>query len=69
MPPKKSIAGKKTDRLPAAELPRQTKAGRKETDAPQLIHELEMRNESLIRSQAETQAILRQYADLYDFAP
>jgi PAS domain-containing protein len=69
MSPKKHIAGNKTDRLPTAELPHQTEAGQEEADARHLIHELEMQNEALIRSQAETQTILRQYADLYDFAP
>jgi diguanylate cyclase (GGDEF)-like protein/PAS domain S-box-containing protein len=45
-------------------------------DALRLAHELqvhqielEMQNEELIRSRAETEAALRQYEDLYDFAP
>ena len=69
MSPKKAIASEKTDRTPTAKLPGQTAARRKKTDARQLIRELEMQNEALTRSQAETQTILRQYTDLYDFAP
>jgi PAS domain S-box-containing protein len=69
MSPKKHIAKKKTAELTAAELPGQAEAGRKETGSQHLIHELEMQNQALARSQAETQTILRQYADLYDFVP
>jgi diguanylate cyclase (GGDEF)-like protein/PAS domain S-box-containing protein/putative nucleotidyltransferase with HDIG domain len=31
--------------------------------------ELQMQNEELVHARAETEALLRQYADLYDFAP
>src|ERR1035437_2803418 len=56
---------KKTGPLPAAEA-----------DTRRLIHELqvhqielEMQNEELAESHAEVEALLRQHADLYDFAP
>jgi diguanylate cyclase (GGDEF)-like protein/PAS domain S-box-containing protein len=55
----------KTGPLPAAEA-----------DNLHLIHELEvhqieleMQNEELAQSRAEVEALLRQYTDLYDFAP
>jgi diguanylate cyclase (GGDEF)-like protein/PAS domain S-box-containing protein len=47
-----------------------------EADTRRLVHELEvhqieleMQNEELAQSHAEVEALLRQYADLYDFAP
>jgi PAS domain S-box-containing protein len=47
-----------------------------ETDNLRLVHELEvhqieleMQNEELAQSRAEVKALLRQYTDLYDFAP
>ena len=47
-----------------------------EADTRRLIHELEvhqieleMQNKELARSRAEMEALLRQYADLYDFSP
>jgi len=47
-----------------------------EADTQRLVHELqvhqielEMQNEELAQSRAEVEALLRQYADLYDFAP
>jgi len=47
-----------------------------EADTRRLIHELEvhqieleMQNEELARSRVEVDALLRQYTDLYDFAP
>jgi diguanylate cyclase (GGDEF)-like protein/PAS domain S-box-containing protein len=56
---------KKTGPLPAAEA-----------DNLRLVHELEvhqieleMQNEELAQSRAEVEALLLQYADLYDFAP
>ena len=56
---------KKTGSLPAAEA-----------DTRRLVHELEVhqieleiQNEELAQSRAEVEALLRQYADLYDFAP
>jgi diguanylate cyclase (GGDEF)-like protein/PAS domain S-box-containing protein len=55
----------KTGSLPAAEA-----------DTRRLVHELEVhqieleiQNEELAQSRAEVEALLRQYADLYDFAP
>jgi PAS domain S-box-containing protein len=51
-------------------------ASANETDNQRLVHELqvhqievEMQNEELIQARAESEAALRQYADLYDFAP
>ncbi|MBI5081477.1 MAG: PAS domain S-box protein, partial [Chloroflexi bacterium] len=48
----------------------------KKVDTPRLVHELqvhqielEMQNEELAHSRAETESLLRQYSDLYDFAP
>jgi PAS domain S-box-containing protein len=45
-------------------------------DTQRLVHELEvhqieleMQNEELVQSRAEVEALLRQYIDLYDFAP
>jgi PAS domain S-box-containing protein/putative nucleotidyltransferase with HDIG domain len=45
-------------------------------DTRRLVHELqvhqielEMQNEELVQSRAEVEALLRQYTDLYDFAP
>jgi PAS domain S-box-containing protein len=69
MSPKKHIASKKKEGMTTARLLRQTEVGQKETDNQHLIHKLEMQNEALVRSQVEMQTILRQYADLYDFAP
>ena len=47
-----------------------------EADTRRLVHELqvhqielEMQNEELVQSRAEVEALLRQYTDLYDFAP
>jgi len=47
-----------------------------ESDTKRLIHELEvhqieleMQNEELLQSRAQVEAALRQYTDLYDFAP
>ncbi len=47
-----------------------------EADSLRLVHELqvhqielEMQNEELIQARTEAEAIHRQYADLYDFAP
>jgi PAS domain S-box-containing protein len=47
-----------------------------ETDAWRLVHELEvhqieleMQNEELMQARAETEALLHQYTDLYEFAP
>jgi PAS domain-containing protein len=47
-----------------------------ESDTKRLIYELEvhqieleMQNEELAHSRADVEALLRQYADLYDFAP
>jgi len=47
-----------------------------ESDAQRLVHELEvhqieleMQNEELVQSRAQVEAGLRQYTDLYDFAP
>jgi diguanylate cyclase (GGDEF)-like protein/PAS domain S-box-containing protein len=55
----------KTGPLPAAEA-----------DTLRLVHELkvhqielEIQNEELAQSRAEVEALLRQYADMYDFAP
>lgn len=51
-------------------------SARAETDAPTLIHELqvhqielEMQNEELQRARTEAQAALEKYYDLFDFAP
>ena len=62
---KRSERKKKTGPLPAAEA-----------DIRRLVHELqvhqielEMQNEELAQSRAEVEALLRQYTDLYDFAP
>ncbi|MBI5714480.1 MAG: PAS domain S-box protein, partial [Chloroflexi bacterium] len=48
----------------------------KKVETPRLVHELqvhqielEMQNEELAHSRAETESLLRQYSDLYDFAP
>jgi diguanylate cyclase (GGDEF)-like protein/PAS domain S-box-containing protein len=47
-----------------------------ESDTRRLVHELEvhqieleMQNEELVQSRAEAEALLRQFTDLYDFAP
>jgi PAS domain S-box-containing protein len=57
MCPKKLVAGKKNVGAPVAELPHQVLAKRKTKDVLQRIHELEVQNEALIRSQVETQTI------------
>lgn len=48
----------------------------KETDTLRLLHELhvhqielDMQNEELVQARAEMETVLREYADLYDFAP
>jgi len=65
---------KKTGPLPEMEADTQPRAGTGTTT--RLVHELqvhqielEMQNEELIQSRAEVEAALRQYTDLYDFAP
>ena len=59
-------------------LSKQKSAATPETEADtlRLLHELqvhqielEMQNEELVQARAETEAALRQYTDLYDFAP
>jgi len=59
-------------------LSRQKQAAQPEqgVDALRLVHELEvhqieleMQNEELVQARAELEAVLRQYTDLYDFAP
>jgi PAS domain S-box-containing protein len=59
-----------------AKLSRRKKSPATELDSLRLIHELEvhqieleMQNEQLIQAQTESEAVHRQYADLYDFAP
>ena len=55
----------KTGSLPAAEAA--TRRLVHELEVHQI--ELEIQNEELAQSRAEVEALLRQYADLYDFAP
>src|SRR5712692_4127733 len=83
MPPKKTTARKKSDaaelrRQAEVKLSKQNEAAQAvtETDTKRLVHELqahqiepEMQNEELVQARAESEAALRQYADLYDFAP
>jgi hypothetical protein len=40
-----------------------------EINAQNLIHELAGQNEMLVQSLAKMQTVLRQYTELYDFAP
>jgi PAS domain-containing protein len=68
MSPKKITTDKKSKET-SVEISPKTQPLQSKTDTRQLIHGLEAQNEALIRSQAETQAVLRQYTDLYDFAP
>ncbi len=59
------LSQKKVTALPATEA-----------DTRRLVHELqvhqielEMQNEELVRARDELETLLRQYTDLYDFAP
>ncbi len=47
----------------------QPPVGQETNDARRVIKELKMQNKVLMRTRGETQAILREYEDLYDFAP
>ena len=82
MAPKKIIRGKRPAaelrRQAEEKLGTQKKTAQPvmEADTRRLVHELqvhqielEMQNEELMQSRAETEVALRQYTDLYDFAP
>ncbi len=62
---KKNLYQEKKARVSSVTLRRRVDAASSQRHA----HKLEMRNEMLIRSLAEMQTVLRQYTDLYDFAP
>ena len=69
----------KKSRLSKAEFPLQAeeKLNKKKqaaqpegvVDIQRIVHELEAQNEELAQTRAELEAALRQYTDLYDFAP
>ena len=59
-----------------ATLSKRKKSPKTEADTQRLVHELqvhqielEMQNEELVQARAESEAVHRQYTDLYDFAP